>query len=58
VPADKRAWEEIALNQENIKRSEMAERWKKFAFSCICEGISVYLLGTKAYPGQGTPENI
>jgi hypothetical protein len=48
----------MALNQENMKRAEMAKKWKKFAFSCICEAISVYLLATEAAPGQGIPENI
>jgi hypothetical protein len=50
---DRKKWKEIARNQENMKRVEMAEKWKSFAFACICEAITVYIQGTEDNREQG-----
>ncbi|KAK0639692.1 hypothetical protein B0T16DRAFT_463338 [Cercophora newfieldiana] len=34
---------ELYRNQENVKRAELRRQFKEFAFTCLCEAMSVFL---------------
>jgi len=40
-------WKELFYNGEKVRRAQAAKEFKDFAFVCICEAISTYLLATE-----------
>jgi hypothetical protein len=49
-------WKELFYNGEKVRRGQVAKDFKDFAFVCICEAISIYLIASE--DKNATGENL
>lgn len=48
-------WKELFYNGEKVRRGQLANDFQGFAFICICEAISLYLIETEDKVAKGKP---